>query len=181
MKLAGEAGSLLKIEEEIAGAVADARRQWRIGPIATQMRLFGEQKPAEKQQRFDLSGINDAQFFEEAEAKVVDALRGYAEKARNGHRLQRRLFANDAVCGFAFVDACHKRFDVALMNPPFGESSKPAKSLIEKQYPRTKNDVFAAFVEQGLNRLIEGGMLGAIMAETIARPPSLPLVGTPEK
>ena len=113
MKLAGEAGSLLKIEEEIADAVAGARRQWRTGPIATQMRLFGEQKPAEKQQRFDLSGINDAQFFEEAEAKVIDALRHFAEKARNGHRLQRRLFADDAERGFAFVDLCHKRFDVA--------------------------------------------------------------------
>ena len=52
------------------------------------------------------------------------------------------------------------------MNPPFGESSKPAKGLIEKQYPRTKNDVYAAFVEQGLNRLNGGGLLGAITSRT---------------
>ena len=122
--------------------------------------------PWSRQQRFDLSGITDDQFFEQAEAKVVDALRSYAEQAQNGQRLQRRLFADDAVRGFAFVDLCHKRFDVVLMNPPFGESSKPAKAIIEKHYPRSKNDIFAAFVECGLNRLRPAGILGAITSRT---------------
>ena len=49
--------------------------------------------PLSQQQRFDFSGITDAQFFEQAEGKVVDALRAYAEKAQNGQRLQRRLFS----------------------------------------------------------------------------------------
>ncbi|MCA1685139.1 MAG: BREX-1 system adenine-specific DNA-methyltransferase PglX [Planctomycetia bacterium] len=166
MNLAGEAGSLLKIEEEIRGAVAEARRQWRSGPVATQMSLFDGQKPVERQQRFDLSGINDAQFFEQAESKVVQALRDYAENAGDGHRLKRRLFTEDAVRGFAFVDLCHQRFDVVLMNPPFGDASKPSKSYIEKAYPRTKNDLYAAFVECGLRRLLPDGFLGAITSRT---------------
>lgn len=166
MRLAGEVGSLLRIDAEIRDAVAEARRQWRIGPIAKQMRLFGDPKPVERQQTFDLSGISDSQFFEQAETKVVDALRNYAERARNGQRLQRRLFADDAVQGFAFVDTCHKRFDVVLMNPPFGECSKPAKGLIEKQYPRTKSDLYAAFIERGLEVLQPGGILGAITSRT---------------
>ena len=46
MKLAGEAGSLLKIEEEIRDAVAEARRQWVAGPVSIQqMRLFDDHKP----------------------------------------------------------------------------------------------------------------------------------------
>ena len=166
MKLAGEAGSLLKIEEEIRDAVAEARKQWLSGPVSFQRSLFDNDKPILKQQRFDFSGITDAQFFEQAEAKVVDALRAYAEKAQNGHRLQRRLFSDDAVRGFAFVDLCHKRFDAVLMNPPFGDGSKQAKALIEKQYPRTKNDLYAAFVEQGINRLSLNGKLGAITSRT---------------
>ena len=52
------------------------------------------------------------------------------------------------------------------MNPPFGDASKPAKGLIEKQYPRTKNDLYAAFVDQGLHRLNQGGLLGAITSRT---------------
>jgi cellobiose-specific phosphotransferase system component IIA len=115
---------------------------------------------------FDVLDVADAEFFEHAEAKVVEALRSYAEKAQNGQRLQRRLFSQDAVRGFALVDLCHKPFDVVLMNPPFGEASKPSKPVLEKTYPRTKNDVYAAFVERGLHLLHSGGMLGAITSRT---------------
>ncbi|HHZ11598.1 MAG TPA: SAM-dependent methyltransferase, partial [Acholeplasmataceae bacterium] len=38
--------------------------------------------------------------------------------------------------------------------------------FIEKSFPRTKNDVYAAFVERGLNLLQKGGMLGAITSRT---------------
>src|SRR5579863_3311773 len=166
MKLAGEAGSLLKVEEEIRTAVASAKQQWETGPIEVQKTLFDRSESKPKQKQFNLSGITDEEFFDEAEANVVEALRNYAEKAQNGQQLQRRLFTEDAVRGFAFVDVCHKRFDVVLMNPPFGESSKQAKATIEDQYPRTKNDLYAAFVEQGINRLNRGGMLGAITSRT---------------
>ena len=55
------------------------------------------------------------------EERIYDALRDYAEQAENGGGFQRRLFADDAARGFAFIDVCRKRYDVALMNPPFGE------------------------------------------------------------
>jgi hypothetical protein len=40
MKLAGEAGSLLKIEDEIRDTVAADRRQWEAGPIEIQLALL---------------------------------------------------------------------------------------------------------------------------------------------
>ena len=43
--------------------------------------------------------------------------------------------------GFAFVDVCRKRFDVILMNPPFGDASIPSKPYIEDSYGDTKGDV----------------------------------------
>ena len=52
------------------------------------------------------------------------------------------------------------------MNPPFGVPSKPSKSYIESLYPRTKKDIYAAFVERGLGILRPGGMLGAITSRT---------------
>ena len=83
-----------------------------------------DRSPSRRQQRFDLSGITDAQFFEQAEAKVVDALRSYAEKAKTARRLQRQLFADDAVRGFAFVETSATSGSTwCLMNPPFGGSS----------------------------------------------------------
>jgi len=152
MKLAGEAGSLLKIEEEIRDSLIEARRQGRLGPVATQMSLFGEQIPAVRQQRFDLSGIDDAAFFERAEAKVVDALRSYAELARLEDKLRRRLFTDDAVQGFSFIDLYYKRFDIVLMNPPFGNSSRQAKRLVERAYTRTKERAGNNFPEFSQSR-----------------------------
>lgn len=169
MKLAGEAGSLLKIEEEISGAIAEAKKLWRAGPKADQLVLFQREKLLMPEQPvlFDVSGITDEQFWQEAEGRVVDSLREYAQSvASNGRGLLRQLFADDAAQGFAFIDICRKRFDVTLMNPPFGEASKPSKAYIERAYPRTKNDVYAAFVERGLNWLQSGGMLGAITSRT---------------
>lgn len=177
MKLAGEAGSLLKIEEEIRDAVAAAKKQWvrettqatdRKGQplLFTQTAMDRLAGKPELPSLFDLTDITDDQFFERAESNVIETLRQYAERAQSGQRLQRRLFTEDTVRGFAFVDLCQKHYDVVLMNPPFGDSSKSAKGLIEVHYPRTKNDLYAAFVERGVNWLLHSGMLGAITSRT---------------
>ena len=178
MALAGEAGSLLKIEEEIQGAIAQARAQWqREFDRATDRRgnelLLTHSEMDRLSSRadaplglFDVSQITDGEFWDRAAGQVTEALESYATEASNGAGYQRGLFAEDAARGFAFVATCQERFDVVLMNPPFGDASKPSKAYIEKNYPRTKNDVYAAFVERGLGWLYPGGMLGAITSRT---------------
>jgi hypothetical protein len=52
------------------------------------------------------------------------------------------------------------------MNPPFGASSLVAKVKFECSYHRTKNDVYAAFVERGIQMLQPRGLLGAITSRT---------------
>src|ERR1019366_64629 len=102
-----------------------------------ELSLGGEKKAS----LFDISDITDDQFFEQAEAKVIEALRQYAETAQSEQKLQKRLFSEDAVRGFAFVDLCHRRYDVALMNPPFGMPAKGAKGYIEEHFPDSKGDI----------------------------------------
>jgi tRNA1(Val) A37 N6-methylase TrmN6 len=110
--------------------------------------------------------MTDEFFWERVEGEIYKALNRYAERAENGNSYQRRLFTNDAVRGFAFIDLCRKKFDVALMNPPFGAGSNQTKAALEIAYPRTKNDVYAAFVERGLQLLGQRGQLGAITSRT---------------
>ena len=169
MQLAAEAGSLLKIEEELQEAIREGQDEFEEKILPFRVTEYSTDDEAiEHYYRFvpgDVDG-DRVSFWDMAERLVIAALQEYAAFAANGHRLQRRLFVEDAVRGFAFVDLCRQRFDVALMNPPFGDASKPAKGLIDKQYPRTKNDLYAAFVEQGLSRLREHGMLGAITSRT---------------
>ena len=52
------------------------------------------------------------------------------------------------------------------MNPPFGAGSLPAKKEFERAYPATKNDIYAAFVERGVELLHHRARLGAITSRT---------------
>ena len=80
--------------------------------------------------------------------------------------MRRRLFAGDAAQGIALIELARTKFDVVLMNPPFGACGMGAKKEFEKAYPRTKNDLYAAFVERGVELLHKRGMLGAITSRT---------------
>lgn len=166
MRLAGEAGTLLPIEAELRESIVAAKRQWE-RPTYAQTTLFGnEQQRADQMGLFDVRAVSDEQFWDEAESRVLAALTTYAKRVEDGRSYRRRLFADDATAGFAFIDVCQRRYDVVLMNPPFGAASKGWKAAFENIYPRTKNDLYAAFVERGLALLRPGGMLGAITSRT---------------
>jgi hypothetical protein len=164
MRLAGELGTLIPVEEGIAAELHRAREQF-VKQRQTAGFLPGLE-PVRKQGELDISGIDDDRFFHEAEARIVEALRHYAEAAAGGTSTRRRLFAGDTAQGIALIDLLRTRFDVVLMNPPFGAASLAAKKEFEKAYPRTKNDIFAAFVERGIGLLLPHGVLGAITSRT---------------
>ena len=177
MKVAGVAGSLLRIEEEIQDAVASAKTQWlRETTQATDRKgqplLFSQAAvdrlagKSEQASLFDLSDISDEQFFEQAESRVIESLRQYAESAHSGHRLQRRLFAEDTVRGFAFVDLCQKRYDVVLMNPPFGETPAHLEDHLTKGYPHWNRNLLCAFISRGYELSFPAGMVGVIFDRT---------------
>ena len=163
MRLAGELGTLLQVELLLADDIRRARRQF----LAEQERpsLFPDLRPKVEQGRLDLSGVTDETVFHDTEETILAALRRFAESA-GGADARRRLFAGDAAQGVALIDLVRTRFDVVLMNPPFGAASLAAKKEFEKAYPRTKNDIYAAFVERGIQLLHPGGMLGAITSRT---------------
>lgn len=176
MKLAGEAGALVRIEDDISGPIDEARKAWREAMIREQERseelktkgaLFDYTKE-EPQQRliFDVADITNERFWHDAEVRVVEALRDYVRRAGNGEGLRRRLFAEDAEQGFAFIDLCRRKYDVVLMNPPFGDASIPSKPYIDEIYGDTKGDVYKAFVECFQDRLVPGGFLGIISSRT---------------
>jgi hypothetical protein len=163
-RLAGELGVLLRVEDGIATELGRAREQFVKQRQSTGFLPGMESVP--RQGALDLSGIDDDGFFHEAEARIVEALRGFAETAIGGASVRRRLFAGDAAQGVALIDLLRTRFDVVLMNPPFGAASLAAKKEFEKGYPRTKNDIYAAFVERGIQLLHPHGLLGAITSRT---------------
>jgi hypothetical protein len=165
MQLAGEAGSLLRIEEELQEAIRKGQGEWEEKqPLFhfTEFSLREESK--ESYLRFVPGG--GLSFWDRAEGLVMAALRDFATYGGNGKRLQRRLFADDAVQGFAFVDLCRKRFDVVLMNPPFGYSTLAARVYLEGVADEKRPNLAALFIGRWLSRL-EDGSLGALTTRNL--------------
>jgi len=85
MRLAGEAGSLLKIEEEIANAIAEARQKWLADPKPEQLQLFADENvpPTQQELELDVAGITDETFWERAEERIYVALQAYSGSVPN--------------------------------------------------------------------------------------------------
>jgi hypothetical protein len=167
MTLAGEAGSLLRIEEEIRAAIAEAKRLWKAGPTQEQTTLFPEAgaRPGQGEMRLDLSGITDEQFWERAEQRIYDSLAAYSEQAESGGGFRRRLFADDAAQGFAFIALSRKRYDVVVMNPPFGDTTDSTRAYVSGAYEWRSKNLLCAFVARGRELAIYGAV-GAITDAT---------------
>ncbi len=141
LKGLSELGVLLRIEKELPHLI----RQ-----------VYGEHGPLFKEQ--------DVEQWQRAEDRLRQALTQFVHAARSS--FQGRLFAQDALEGLRLIDLVRERFDVVVMNPPFGALSLGVKSELTKAYPRSKNDLLAIFVERGLELLRIGGRLGAITSRT---------------
>ena len=94
------------------------------------------------------------------------ALEEFLAAADAAGRVRRRLFTDDAVQGVGLLELASQKYDVVLMNPPFGAGSMAAKKEFEKTYPKTKNDIYAAFVQRGIELLHPRSRLGAITSRT---------------
>ncbi len=159
---AADLGSLLRAEVRLRQVIDDERRRWRSRP-ALQPTFWGI--PPD-QQELDFSDVDGEAFWRDAEQRLLEHLSRYAAHVDNGRGAARRLFSHDGIQGVQFVDFLRQRYDVVLMNPPFGDAPKRARAYLEEHYPLTKHDLYAAFVERGLELLKPGGYLGAITSRT---------------
>lgn len=165
MALAGEMGSLLKPEERLRKVVREQRELYARANQEQQGSLWAEfAEPS--QMELDFSDVTDDSFWDRAENDILSVLQQYTEQAGGADATTRRLFAEDSAQGFRFVDLLRHRYDVVLMNPPFGEGIAGAKPILEASYSYGKDDVYTAFVGRGLELLHSGGALGAITSRT---------------
>ncbi|MBT7544458.1 MAG: N-6 DNA methylase, partial [Kordiimonadaceae bacterium] len=176
MELAGEAGTLLKIEEEIESVIAEAKKEWekitlkakdkRGDELLFTQSVLDETKNIPIQQgSLDLSDIADAQFWEQAEHLIMVELERYAASTTSEGSSKKRLFASDAAKGFAFIDLCRKRFDVVLMNPPFGECSPKTEEYLNLKYGKpSARAIYAPFISRANALTLENGLVGALSA-----------------
>ena len=171
MKLAGEAGSLLKIEDELEESVEKAREEFNRELLQRKQKgqktLFPGLKKSKQVSLFDFADLpGKTEFWKTAVGQILNALESYAEYVET-LQSRRRLFAEDAARGFAFIELCNKHYDVVLMNPPFGECAIVAESYIKRLYPNLSGNILCAFIERAKEMAFQNGSVGAIYDRTV--------------
>lgn len=170
MKLAGELGLLLRIEEEIDKKIQEIAGELAEENIHTQLTLGGEDgelQAAEKAALYATKKYRDS-FLDSAESQVLKTLKQLSETATNGDAYQKLLFADDTARGFAFIELCQKKYDVVVMNPPFGSSCINTEEYLDINYIVWSKNILAAFFERMLELLVVDGLVGAIFDRTVA-------------
>jgi hypothetical protein len=164
MRPVSETGLLLRIDDQIRSIVIAARERWSGGNGQAQQQLIAETPnwPGRRHDLRDLASDEAARFWSEAEERVVESLQIYAAQAGEHDRVLRRLFAEDAERGFAFIDLSRAHYDVVLMNPPFGQPAEGTKDVLDAAYPACGHEIYAMFFQRALELLEPHGRIGAI-------------------
>ena len=169
MQLAGETGLLLKIEEELKKEIEIAKQEYKeYKNTSAQSTLFAspaESKAAEMAAIYGKGQKITKDFFDTAEEEVLMALKDFSQNAEGEDAFQKLLFAEDTARGFAFIELCRKRYDVIVMNPPFGSWSNNCKEY-SKIYGTGAFDIYASFIDRMNSLLKDKSRIGCITSRS---------------
>jgi hypothetical protein len=145
-------GSLLRVDREIEQAIDDfgARLSAAVPTKADQGSLFEGYAPARRK----------ALATGEAKEAVLQRLERFLDHHTRGADLGLRLRGEQLAAGVRFVRMVREdQYDLVIGNPPYQGTSKLAdKAYVEKAYPKGKADLYAAFLERGLQLARPGGV-----------------------
>ena len=168
----GELGSLVQVREGVTRALKD----W----VDAEARSRGITKVIEQtnEKQLELGSIKaDAN---RARAKQLELEREVLEQeaamlrrdllaaveaaaAKVADDPSERLFAEDTARGLKLVQLLSRRYDIAVMNPPYGSFVPKVKDFIKASYPFTSNDIYAAFIERGCQLTGREGYVAALV------------------
>ena len=170
LQYVGELGSLVQVRESV-GAVLD---EW----VDRQARDKGLTKLIRKDsgRQLELGSIVDdltrekarqleleRKILENEAAQLQQELLAAIEEAAGQSSADpaERLFAEDTARGLKLLQMLSRRYDVAVMNPPYGSFVPKAKDFVKAAYPMTANDIYATFIDRATQLTEPEGYVGA--------------------
>lgn len=171
----GELGSLVQVRESV-GNVLD---EW----VEARAKAKGLTKLVQKDSgaQLELGSIRDdlvrarvrqleleRKVLEEEASQLQQELLSAVESAAGEAAADpsERLFAEDTARGFKLLQMLSRRYDVAVMNPPYGSFVPKVKEYVKAAYPLTSNDIYATFIDRGTQLTHPEGYVGALVSRT---------------
>jgi hypothetical protein len=173
LRQVGELGSLVQVREGVAQVLNDwveARARdkglTKFGVPTTRQSVFGfvEQIDHERAKQLELERqiLNDE--ASRLEAELIAALE--LEAGRVTDDPSDRIFAGDTARGLKLLQMLSRRYDVVVMNPPYGAFVPAVKDFVRAAYPLTYNDIYATFIDRATQLVEPEGYVGALVSRT---------------
>jgi hypothetical protein len=140
-------GSLLKVDEAVEEAILEHERREKLAN-PQQGDLFGKPRP----EQILLS-------FEEARVSILEKLDRFLEKCTSSQDLGLRLRGEQLAAGGRFLRLVKRgRYDGVVANPPYqGTSNLSENQYIQTHYPKSKADLYCAFLARGIELCRKSG------------------------
>jgi hypothetical protein len=160
LKDASHVGSLLRPEEDIRSLIQREREQYR---------REGEGRlPFPELQQFFEKEAGEEEFWSILAAQIIQAFDEFArQQAQQG--ADETYFVGEAAKGLRILDVMLRRYDAIVTNPPYvfrSNMSDALASFLQSGYPRSKGDLYAAFIERCAELLGENGRLGMVTQQS---------------
>jgi Eco57I restriction-modification methylase len=143
-------GSLLKVDAAVDAALREHDIELSKAGQPNQGDLFGGYAP--EQQRIPIEP-------DEARESVLVRLEQFLARHTSGDDLGLRLRGEQLAAGVRFVRMMREgTYDLVVGNPPYQGTTKMVDAgYAKKHYPRGKADLYAVFLERGLQLVRDGG------------------------
>jgi Eco57I restriction-modification methylase len=174
LQYVGELGSLIQVRESVTRVLdewvdrqAKERGITRVRAPKDIGQLVLETVVAEMEQDQRTQIELERQLLEdEADQIRQELLTGLEDAARSETDPAQRLFAEDTARGFKLLELLSRRYDVVVMNPPYGAFVPKVRGFIKAAYPLTWNDIYATFIERASQLTRSEGYVGALVSAT---------------
>lgn len=109
------------------------------------------------------------EFVDYLRQKILDCVDYVVTKINKDNDINSRIFAKDLDRGSHFIGAMMQKYEIVVGNPPYLTNRKMGqnlKKLVDDKYPDSKYDLYSAFVECCLTKLVNKGYFGNIIPDT---------------
>jgi hypothetical protein len=160
-----QVGSLLRVEERFRQLLAEYRPASVALDADHQLGLDGLPQPTRQMSLAEAPG-GETWSPRRTLAEMLDHLRHFARDALEEADVNAQLFAVEAEKTLGLLDVLLQDYDVVVMNPPYGDTTAPAKDYLRDVYPNTANDIYASFIERAIDFIQSKGYIGALTSRS---------------
>ncbi|MCC6390066.1 MAG: Eco57I restriction-modification methylase domain-containing protein [Bryobacterales bacterium] len=170
----GELGSLIQVHESVTRVLdewvdrqAHQRGITRVRAPKDTGQLVLESVVAEVELDQRKQMELERRLLEQEAAQIrQELLSGLEEIARSETDPAQRLFAEDTARGLKLLELLSRRYDVVVMNPPYGSFVPKVKDFINVAYKLTKNNIYSVFIDRATQLVRAEGYVGALVSST---------------